>query len=220
MIKISQKNKDKFIGGLIGILLLFLGLWVKSYFYTNKDNQNIILQTPTLNNINKDSGMQTINQSTQSNSNMGDVNNEYISGDKRTYNYSQSKTRKSDSVESQDKQIINNGNLSVGQIGGTINQSTYINPKPEPRHVNQNTKSEIVSLIPSKEYSIVVEYLSYNKECSEFAFEIVNFLQISGYKVNRNPMTSFFDDESDAMVLYNIDEANKIITFTIKKWIL
>lgn len=46
------------------------------------NSTNIISQTPIINNINRDSTRQTINQITQNNSNNGDVKNEFISGDK------------------------------------------------------------------------------------------------------------------------------------------
>ena len=46
------------------------------------ESKNITLQSPSSDNIAKDSAKQTINQVVQNNSNNGDVSNEYISGDK------------------------------------------------------------------------------------------------------------------------------------------
>lgn len=86
---LNRKHKKQLIGGLIGVFLLFLTLTVKYFFANSSDTKtlkngdstkSLIVQRPEI--ISTDSSNQTVNQVNQVNQNKGDVNNEFISGNK------------------------------------------------------------------------------------------------------------------------------------------
>ena len=94
MTSFYKKQKKIIISALILIGITALSLWVKSYFSKKADaKQQTTINSSSQNHIadnrNGDSAKQTINQVTQMNSNKGDVNNEFVSGDKKVYNYNQ-----------------------------------------------------------------------------------------------------------------------------------
>lgn len=103
----TKTNRKKLITGLIGILLTALGLWVRNYFSAKEKNPvTQVAENPVLNSTNSDSAKQTVtlNQVTQTNSNKGDVNNEFISGDKNIYTYNQT-------INETEKKLLNNKDL-------------------------------------------------------------------------------------------------------------
>ena len=165
-----------------------LGLLVKSYFSsadeTTKPNDTIqvLSQSPTVNNVVKDSATQTINQVTQSNSNKGDVKNEFISGDKKSYTYNQSK--KSDTV------IVNNGILNNGGTGNTYNQT--INPDIPQRHFTNDSFAWFNNNLPKKAKYFTVTIYNHDQESATFANEIFDFLQAKQFVAAMTPAGQIF----------------------------
>lgn len=180
MIKISRKHRDKFIGGLITIILTGLGLWIKDIFskpskatnQTTTVSTKNVSNTPISYNVNKDSGKQTNVQVSQNNTNKGAVNNEFISGNKTTNNYNQTKNNK------RDTSIVNNGFINQGGNGNTYNQT--INTKPQPRHLSQNDKNVLLQIPLSK--NIQIHYIRPCSECEKYAYEIKEYLTFVGCK--------------------------------------
>ena len=181
---LTKKHKNQLFAGLIGIVILALTLIVKKYITTSEpentkrsDTTQTIIQSPTISSISKDSSKQSINQLNQVNQNKGDVNNEFVSGDKKTYNsYNQLKTK------SKDTAIVNNGFINNGGNGNTYNQS--INNKPEPRHLNEND-TKILFKIPAY-YEIEIDYILSCKECEKYSIELEKYLISVGYNVKLN----------------------------------
>jgi hypothetical protein len=179
MVQLTKKHRDKLIGGLITILLLALGLWVKNIF----QKENVVKQTTNINSQSQnpvisahslDSSKQNIslNQITQTNSNKGNVNNQFIAGDKKIYNTTKSKEEKKDA------QIINSGFVNNGGVNNTYNQT--INPKPVPREVMSVDIKNIQERVPIN-YTITVMFSSSDKECKNFGYELVQQLRSFGY---------------------------------------
>lgn len=178
MTSISKKHKDKIIGGLITILLGALALFVKSLFTKPPmgnekpiDTKNVY-HSPNINNVNKDSGKQTINQLSQANSNKGDVNNEFVSGDKKTYNnYGQTNRNKQDTV------LVNNGFLNQGGSGNTYNQT--INPKTE-RELNY----DYYKYLDKIDKGIAVYFKVYNLDAESIKLvnKMTSYLKKRDYK--------------------------------------
>lgn len=81
-----RKHKNKIVSGLIIIFLSAISFVVKNALSNQKENKSDTLKTtvqqPIINAISKDSSKQTNNQIIQTNQNKGDVNNEFVSGDK------------------------------------------------------------------------------------------------------------------------------------------
>ncbi len=87
----SKRNRNKMVAGIIGLVILTLSYLIKLYFDspiasipTSKDTLSVISQKPVISNNLSDSAKQniTVNQVNQTNSNKGDVKNEFISGNK------------------------------------------------------------------------------------------------------------------------------------------
>lgn len=153
--------------------------------------------------ISKDSSTQKIIYLDQKNSNNGDVKTEIIQGDKNEY-YAQLKSNREADKQPIYKQstgtipkqsatpgspnthidkIENNGNLSIGQTGGVVNQTIVVSkPKPSPRSLNNEDKAKILNSIP-KEYPIEFNHPFTDEESVNFANQMLNFLKASGYTI-------------------------------------
>lgn len=88
---IFQNNKNKLIGGLIGVLVLALTLWIKSCFKEKEDSTTISqeanssIKNNSNNYSNSSEGTQNINNNkVEQNDNEGHISNEFISGNKNT----------------------------------------------------------------------------------------------------------------------------------------
>ena len=85
-----RKHKNKLIAGIISVIILALTLFVTNFFNSRpttpithpSDKLNKVANSPTTTNISKDSSHLISTQVTQTNSNIGDVNNEFVSGNK------------------------------------------------------------------------------------------------------------------------------------------
>ena len=81
-----RKHKNKIVGGLIIVFLSAISIVVKNALSVPKENKSdtskITIQQPVINAISKDTSKQINNQIIQTNQNKGDVNNEFISGNK------------------------------------------------------------------------------------------------------------------------------------------
>jgi len=205
MIKLSDKNKDKLIGGLIGVLILILSLFVKSFFFDNKnektntninksDLQNV---SPIINNTIGDSSVQTINQVQQINKGSGKIQNEFVSGDKKVYN-----NKVTNNIKNDTNTILNEGFVNNGGIGNIYNQTTIKNEIPQ-RHLQKLDMEYMLKLISSKK--IIYDIWCYNGdlESQRFGIEISNFLKqkdAKQYHVGFNSIYSSFPIEKAGTV--------------------
>lgn len=176
MIKLSEKNKDKLIGGLIGVFLLALGLSTKNYFsnsYENRTQDTItnVSKSETIQNLNNNSEKKTINKVQQTNLNNGNVVNEYVSGNKNTYNEPKSKKK--------EPEIVNNGILNQGGSGNIYNQT--INPEIPQRHFSHLDFVEIRNNLKAESKHIITAVYDFDKESTVFANEIINYFEKNGY---------------------------------------
>ena len=109
--------------------------------------------------------------------------------------------------------IENNGNLSVGQTGGTINQTTIVTLKPIPRHLTETETKSIRNSIPLG-YSVDVNYPMSNKESENFAFEMLNMLSQSGYKITRSIYGQIVPDLEQSFYI-NLNPSDSTAEITI-----
>lgn len=182
MIKLTEKHKDKLIGGLIGVFLLVLGLLAKNYLYKPSEDrtQHInsiknISKSQTDDNLNKDSAKQTINKVSQTNSNNGDVVNEFISGDKKTY----SKTYNEPKNAKNEPKIVNNGFINQGGSGNIYNQT--IKTDVPQRHFTQPDFMDIKNHLKSESKNIITAVYDFDKESTVFANEIISYFEKNGF---------------------------------------
>lgn len=188
MIKFSKKHKDQLIGGLITAFLLLITLTIKHFFFTDKDikltstdTTKHTIQSPTISAISKDSSKQNINQVQQINSNKGDVKNEFVSGDKKTYNtYNQSKSKQKDTT------IVNNGFLNQGGTGNTYNQT--LNPDIPQRHFTQQDFEKLKAMLPKKTKYIAGNIFNYDQESMVLGNEMLDFFESHGYTIAMKPL--------------------------------
>jgi len=190
---LTPKHKKQLIGGIIGVFILTLTLFVK-YIFTNNDTVakpntdtlKPIIQSPVIKNINQDSATQTINQITQTNSNKGDVNNEFVSGNK------------------------------------IINQKTVVvNNEKEKKAQRTVSKSDIqkIKTIP-KNYLIEINYSFADNECNKYGIELSNTFTELGYKVQTNiygqMLTNTYDDRFEIR-LKDTENKAEIIVHVLKE---
>jgi hypothetical protein len=188
MLKLSKKHKDQIIGGLIAAFLLLITLTIKHFFFnhvdikeTHNDISQHIIQSPTISAISKDSSKQTVTQVAQVNSNKGNVNNDFVSGDKKTYNtYTQSKNRKKDT------DIINNGFLNQGGTSNTYNQT--LNPDIPQRHFTKQDFEKIKSMLPEKTKNIAGNIYNFDQESMALGNEMLDFFELHGYTIAMKPL--------------------------------
>ncbi len=189
----SNKNKNKLIAGIIGLVFLTLSYFIKTYFdspiasiSTSKDTLNVNSQKPIIHSNLSDSAKQniTLNQVNQTNSNKGDVKNEFISGNK------------------------------------IINQKTvYINPEPEIRKVTTDDIDKIKKQV-SKDYVIELLFSSSDKECYNFGIELSNKLASIGYSVENSTYGILGSNNYSPRFDLSIDNTNrrvKILIFSLRK---
>lgn len=210
--------KGRIIAAIIALAGVF-GLYIlqQSRQQTEIGNTQITILT--------DSSSQSNFQPVQNNSNKGNITIENISGDKNVYqNDIKQKTspikkeiqhRKEaiDKPTIQIDKIENNGNLSVGQTGGTINQTTIVTLKPIPRHLTETETKSIRNSIPLG-YSVDVNYPMSNKESENFAFEMLNMLSQSGYKITRSIYGQIVPDLEQSFYI-NLNPSDSTAEITI-----
>lgn len=112
--------------------------------------------------------------------------------------------------------IENLGNLNIGQTGGTVNQNTIITPKPLPRHMTEKEVFLILNSIPS-DYTVNVNH-PIDKESINFALEILNILNQSGYKTTSTTYGLTIPDlnQSFNIKVNNSDSTAEIIVYRLK----
>ncbi|HOY13015.1 MAG TPA: hypothetical protein PLY70_07740, partial [Saprospiraceae bacterium] len=161
---------------------------------TAKISQSLIdLDSSTINNINQ----------SQNNSFNGSatVTNEYVYGDKTVIqnnspkNLNSEKNRLIESTKTEDQKIENNGNLSIGQSGGTVNQTTIFY-KPQPRHLTVEMSKDILDKIPEGS-KVFVTYPMNSNEAEVFTKEIIKLLFNNGHKVEYTTYIMNEDLEQD-----------------------
>jgi hypothetical protein len=176
MVKLSKKHKDQLVGGLIASFILLITLTIRHFLL--KDNSkkdtttnlsNTVTQNPTVTSINHDSSTQTIYQVPQTNSNNGDVSNEFVSGDKKTYNTYVKPSKKTDTT------IVNNGFLNQGGIGNTYNQT--INPEIPQRKISLDEEWYLNATLPKKSVNYTVYIYNNDPESRRYAQDIISHLK-------------------------------------------
>lgn len=214
MIKLSEKHKDKLIGGLIGIFILALGLLVKNYLSKPSEDktQQInsiknISKSQTIDNLNKDSAKQTINEVSQTNSNNGDVVNEFVSGDKKTYKNTYNKPKN-------ETKIMNNGFLNQGGSGNTYNQT--INTDVPQRHFTQLDFMAIKNNLKSESKYIITAVYDFDKESTVFANEIISYFEKNGFtsiepRIANKIGFQFPEEKKGKMELFFTENPNSFI---------
>ncbi|MBN8679529.1 MAG: hypothetical protein J0M29_14965 [Chitinophagales bacterium] len=173
--KLSKSHKDKIIGGLITVILSALGLYINHSFEKpdskSKGNSTAFQAYDTSN--------QTIIQSSQNNTNVGNVSNEYIG----TKNVIHEQIPKSNSANRGTKQSEiniegNNGsNINTAPIQGNLTQ--IINPNQ--KNLKREQTSDILSTIPIG-YTVEIRYSHPDQEAEGFSEQIMDLLNSSGRK--------------------------------------
>ncbi|MCX6215349.1 hypothetical protein [Spirosoma sp.] len=186
MFNLPTKHKDKLIGGVIGLILLGGSLYIKSLF---EKEPPVDISTkftpspnlPSINNVGNDSSSQNINQVNQSNSNLGDVKNEFVSGDKKIYhNYNQPKDTQKGTP------IINNGFLNQGGNGNTYNQQ--INPEIPQRHFSKSNFNAFKNILPDKTKFITGSIFNSDAESIKYGNELLDTFESNGYIIAVRPL--------------------------------
>lgn len=193
VIAAKENSKSRIISAVIKVMGSLLIFFLAFLFHKKTTEQSEIQNPSTI--ISKDTSTNNIINQDQINHNEGNVTNEYIFGDKNVnQNDSESKNKRSKpkpekkqkdkSITNIDK-IENNGNLSIGQTGGTVNQTTIINPKSQLRkeivRLENQEAIEQVSKDPSTYYRYQNTLLrnkfepKYYKDCKKlFSTLIIN----------------------------------------------
>ncbi len=171
---LSEKNKDKLIGGIIGIIILSFGYIANNLFNKKEETPSKIQSDKMIVNDLSDSSNQTNNDINQKIDNKGVLNNDFSKDKKITNQYFQKGTKtKSDSI------IINHGFLNQGGQGNTYNQT--IKGK-EQRHVDENSKSWLLNNLP-RNYHVKVLCTMGDAETEILAKEMVKVLKEMNFDV-------------------------------------
>lgn len=217
-------SKGRIIAAIIGgifVITVAVFQYRKSFEPSKAYNEMPITST--------DSSSQMIIQNEQKNSNNGDVTNEYIFGDK---NINQSapesekpksnpknsvKPKQFEETTTKIEKIENNGNLSIGQTGGTVNQTTIINPKPAPRQLTEKIIQTLQDTIP-KDFTVDVNHPMADEESTNFALGLLTSLQNLGYKTTRSIYGQIIPDlnQSYSLGLDHNSKKAEIIVYKLK----
>lgn len=170
----------------------------------NNDDEKVTQISNNIVEIKKaDSSKVDIKQFSQSNSNKGDVKNEYVLGDKIVYESPKNSLDKLPRTKQRNKILINEnshvkqplasakqetykienkGNLSIGQTGGVVNQETHnhYNTPLKPRHIEDFIKK--FKAIPL-DYTVIVGTNPNDEECRSFKEEVILYFRNLGYDV-------------------------------------
>lgn len=221
--RLSKSNKDKIVGGIITVIFLVITLSIKQC-YDNRKPKSTSAEAK-IEEINlvvsNDSSTQRIVQNDQINVNDGNVTNEYVFGDKNINSLEPTKdgpipiTLQKQNQElpgTKIEKIENNGNLSIGQTGGTVTQTTIVNPKEK---FTDEEKREIIRNINLK-YRVVgqdgatcVQLIpnSYRSESHQLSDDLEVFLKEQGYHIA--PNTNILNwGKIDERVTYRVSEGS------------
>jgi hypothetical protein len=78
------------------------------------------------------------------------------------------------------ERITNNGNLSIGQTGGVVNQNTVINPKPASRQLTNGDVEILSEVFLCKGCTVEITIPQNRPEAIAFAQEIGNYILSRG----------------------------------------
>jgi hypothetical protein len=179
--RLNKSHKDKVIGGIIGIIILILTLYIKECFEKRSPKPDPQQTNSSTSIKSEDSSTQTIIQSPQRNSNIGNVSNEYI-GTKNVSHYQTPQSNSSNSSNKQPKINIegNNGsNINTGNVNGDL---TQIVNNPKPRNLSKEQIAEILSSIPVG-YTVEIRFPYIEREADGFSDQIMDLLSGSDRKV-------------------------------------
>ncbi|MGA2822836.1 MAG: hypothetical protein ABSE72_04855 [Bacteroidales bacterium] len=185
---------------LVALFIALLGLisWrIQTCSTKNDSKENLSIDKNKNSDISiaTDSATQNIIKSKQENFNKGNVSNEYINGNKIVYqNAPIVKTESAKTINRESKhqteaqktppqmgKIENNGNLSIGQTGGIVNQTIVFPPKPLQRILTVKDIRFLKDNIPLN-YEVLVTYQT-DQESENFASQIISLLSRYGHKV-------------------------------------
>lgn len=179
--RLNKSHKDKIIGGIIGIIILILTLYIKECF-DKRSPKSAPQQTNSSTSIkSEDSSTPTIIQSPQSNSNVGNVSNEYI-GTKNVTHYQTPQSNSSNRNAKQPQYNIegNNGsNINTGNVNGNLTQTVN---NPLTRNLTKEQIAEILSSIPVG-YTVEIRFPSIDHEADGFSDQVMDLLSGSDRKV-------------------------------------
>lgn len=111
--------------------------------------------------------------------------------------------------------IENHGNLSMGQTGGTVHQTTVV--KPPPRHLTIEDQKSILKTIPSG-YKVIVSYPYANEEATRYTLEILTMLNKEGYSTVESMYGHISPDleENFSITINDEDSTAKLIIYRLK----
>jgi hypothetical protein len=209
--RLNKSHKDKVIGGIIGIIILILTLYIEECFEKRSPKPDPQQTNNSTSIKSEDSSTQTIIQSPQSNSNIGNVSNEYI-GTKNVTQYQAPQTNSSKRGKKQPEINIegNNGsNINVAPVSGDL---TQIVNNHQPRNLSKEQIAEILSSIPVG-YTVEIRFPSIDQEADGFSDQVMDLLSGSDRKVfktrHHNIVTATgkdfdikpYPDKTDVMIL-------------------
>lgn len=175
--KLNKSHKDKIIGGIIGIIILFFTLYVKECFEKRSPKPDPQQTNSSTSIKSEDSSTQTIIQSPQNNYNTGNVSNEYV-GTKNVTQYQTSSNR--DAKQPQYNIEGNNGsNINTGNVNGNLTQTVN---NPLARNLTKEQSEKILLSIPSG-YTVEIRYPYPDQEADGFSNQIMDLLSGSDRKV-------------------------------------
>jgi|GEM_PF-6571429 len=177
--KLDKSHKDKIIIGIIGIIILFLTLYIKECFEkraaksdSKQSDNSIVFQS-------SDSSTQNSGQAQQNITGARDVRNENI-GTKIVNQYQAPQTNSSnrDANSAPNNITVNNsGNFNAGAVENLLQMVT----NPPIRNLNKEQTAEILSSIPEG-YTVEIRFPDPDQEADGFSNQIMNLLNGSGRK--------------------------------------
>ncbi len=174
MKKFFQKYKRDIVVATLSLVTFVVGSWIVSLYSKPELDKSTITQNPVANSTVQDSAQQTINQVPQINQNKGDVNNDFVAGDKIVNHTTikQSK-KKSDTVV-----VNNNGFINNGGTGNTYNQT--VNPAIPQRHINEDDLNWLKTKLP-KAKTFIIGFYNHDQESMNYVVEAIDVLEAKGY---------------------------------------
>ncbi|TSJ43889.1 hypothetical protein FO440_06805 [Mucilaginibacter corticis] len=150
------------------------------------------------------------------------VKGDYIQGDKTVNHHTKPKKTKIKMSENNDKYgqsgIVNHGNLSVGQSGGTVNQYNYSTNELPPRTLNQADKDYLKSII-APDYKVGVTIITSNsQETQNYGMQLLGYLQSNFTVIDSSLIGMSSDNKQPGRKRFyiDIDHSQKLINVLVQ----
>jgi hypothetical protein len=182
--KLNKSHKDKVIGGIIGIIILILTLYIKECFEKRSPKSDPQQTNSSTSIKSEDSSSQVIIQSQQSNSGSGSMSVENIGTKNVTQIESKQKIQPNNLSKRPEISIErNNGNINTGENKGIIGDNTTINVNPPvlQRHLTLEGIEDLKHILPRKKVDFYMSAYNYDSESMSYANEIVDYMKSKGY---------------------------------------